>query len=63
MAKPLSNLLVQVTDLDGNIVYEECISSYENNYTYEIPLNLSSGVYQLVMVHHYGTLSGTFNID
>ena len=62
-AKPLTNLTVQVTDLDGNIVYKECISSYKDSFTYDIPLDLSSGEYHLVMVHHYGILSGRFNIE
>ena len=63
MAKPLTNLTVQVADLDGNIVYEECISSYEDSFTFHIPLDLSSGEYHLMMVHSYGTLYGTFNIE
>lgn len=63
LPKPLTNLTVQVIDLDGNIVYKECISSYEDSFTYDIPLDLSSGEYQLGMVHRYGTLYGTFNMD
>jgi len=63
MADPLSNLTVKVTDSDGNIVYQECISSYDNNFTYSVQLEVLSGEYHLTMIHYYGTLCGTFEIE
>ncbi len=63
MAKPLVDLTVKVVDSIGNVVHEECISSYENNFTYNIQLDAPSGEYHLVMIHRHGTLFGTFNIE
>ncbi|MDR1980565.1 MAG: DUF3244 domain-containing protein [Tannerellaceae bacterium] len=58
----LSNLTVTVSDADGNVVYQTCISG-ASGYTYIIPLDVSPGEYQLTLTHSYGTLSGYFDVE
>lgn len=59
---PLSNLMVQVLDNTGSVVYEEQIS-VSGPQSYTIPLNLQSGEYTLNMIHRYGHLTGLFVIE
>ncbi|MDR1913483.1 MAG: DUF3244 domain-containing protein [Clostridiales bacterium] len=57
----LSNLTVTVSDADGSIVYQVCISSGSGS-TYTIPFVFSPGEYQLTLTNSCGTLSGYFEI-
>jgi hypothetical protein len=59
----ISGLLVTVTDQNGSIVYQETISGSSND-TYNVPLGVSPGMYQLTLAHfQYGLLSGMFSVE
>ena len=62
LAMPLSNLTVLVIDSEGNIVYQGSITSNIPDYTCNIQLAIPDGEYQLLLIHYYGALSGTFEI-
>lgn len=59
---PLTNLTVQVKDITGTVVYEECISATSPQ-AYTIPLNVENGEYTLNLIHRYGYLTGSFVIE
>lgn len=61
-ASPLTNLTVQVKDITGTVVYEECISATSPQ-AYTIPLNVENGEYTLNLIHRYGYLTGSFVIE
>lgn len=62
IATPLDNLMVQIKDIHGLVVYEECISA-SSPQSYTIPLNISGGEYTLTFIHQYGVLSGSFRVE
>jgi hypothetical protein len=59
---PLENLNLEITDSNGSIVYQDCISSDGSGYTYTIWLNEQPGYYTISITHSLGYLSGSFNI-
>jgi hypothetical protein len=63
LAAALSDLTITVTDENGVIVFEECISTYEDNVTHSIQMGLANGEYHLTLTHYYGTLQGEFALD
>lgn len=58
----LSDLTVKISDYDGNLIYEDVISG-SNGESYTIPCFLESGEYILSVSHHFGFLSGSFEVD
>jgi len=58
---PLSNLLVTIKDSDNNIVYLDCITTYQSNKEILVDLrDLPEGDYTLSFTHEYGYLYGKF---
>ncbi|MDR1181356.1 MAG: DUF3244 domain-containing protein [Bacteroidales bacterium] len=60
---PLENLNIEITDSNGLIVYQDCISSNGSGYTYTIWLNEQPGYYTIAITHSLGYLSGSFSIE
>ena len=59
----ISNLCISITDSNGNIVYQDYISTNQPKYTYSIALNdLPEGNYSITLSHEYGCLIGYFDI-
>lgn len=63
LADALENLNIVVTDNNGNIVYQDCISSNGNGYTHTIYLDEQPQGYTIEITHFYGHLTGSFNVD
>ncbi|MDH6304561.1 hypothetical protein M2459_001296 [Parabacteroides sp. PF5-5] len=62
MADPLQNLTIVVSDSNGNIVYQDCISSNAPGYTHPIYLDDQPRDYTIVISHFYGYLTGRFSV-
>lgn len=62
LSDPLSNLMVQVKDKDGKVVYENRIST-RTPQSYSVTLNVEKGEYTLNFIHRYGFLYGDFVIE
>ena len=59
----ISNLYITITDSNGNIVYQEYISTNRPQYTHSISLHdLPEGNYSITLSHEYGCLIGDFEI-
>ncbi|GHU54487.1 hypothetical protein FACS189411_01220 [Bacteroidia bacterium] len=62
-ADAISSLTVTVTTTRGAVAYQAIISSTGGS-TYNIPLDVSSGNYQLTLAHSlYGILAEIFNVE
>lgn len=61
LADALSDLDVVVYDVNGGIVYQDCISTPVGNYTKDIYLN--PGGYKIVFTHDLGYRWGEFEIE
>jgi hypothetical protein len=59
----LENLTIVITDSNGLIVYQDCISSSGGAYTYTIWLSEQPGSYTIEISHSNGTLSGMFTVN
>lgn len=59
---PLSDLAVTVTDVEGNIVLEECVTVASGE-TVNFVLNEEAGTYQVTLAHLYGNLQGEFVLN
>ena len=63
MEDVISNLCIIITDIKGNIVYQDYISTNRPEYTYSIRLkNLPEGDYSITLSHEYGILVGWFEM-
>lgn len=62
VADALSNLTVCVTDANGQVVYLDCISTGEGNYTFVVPNAFEPGEYFLSLSHAFGVLEGGFTV-
>lgn len=57
----LTALTVVITDNNGRIVYQDCISSYQPGYTHIIVLaDRPEGEWTITLSHRYGELTGEF---
>jgi hypothetical protein len=63
LADALENLTIVITDSNGFIVYQDCISSTEGAYTYTIWLSEQPGYYTIAVTHSLGYLSGMFTFE
>jgi hypothetical protein len=63
LADALENLTIVITDSNGLIVYQDCISSSGGAYTYTTWLSEQPGYYTIALTHSLGHLSGSFRID
>lgn len=60
----LSGVTLIIMDADGTPIHQEVISSYNSDYTYDVPWAGVPGSYQLLMTHaSYGYLGGVFTIQ
>lgn len=62
MEDALDNLTIVVTDANGNVVYQDCISSNGSNYTHTILLSEQPQTYTITITHFYGYLTGRFSV-
>lgn len=58
----LSDLTVTVTDAEGNVVLEECVTVASGE-TVDFVLNEEAGTYQVTLAHLYGNLQGEFVLN
>ena len=60
----ISNLCISITDSNGNIVYQDYISTNQPKHSYSITLNdLPEGNYSITLSHEYGCLIGLFEVS
>lgn len=63
-ADVLSGVTLIIMDAGGTPIHQEVISSYNSDYTYDVPWAGVPGSYQLLMTHaSYGYLGGAFTIQ
>jgi hypothetical protein len=60
LADTLENLAIVITDSNGSIVYQDCISSNGSEYIHMIDLKLD--YYTIMITHNLGYLNGSFSI-
>lgn len=63
-ADVLTGVTLIIMDASGTPVHQEVISSYNSDYTYDVPWTGIPGNYQLLMTHaSYGYMGGAFTIQ
>lgn len=58
----LSDLTVTVTDIEGNVILEECVTVAAAE-TIDFVLGGEAGSYRVTLTHAYGNLQGEFGLN
>lgn len=58
----LSDLTVTVTDIEGNVILEECVTVAAAE-TIDFVLDGEAGSYRVTLTHAYGNLQGEFGLN